>query len=370
MHITVASLTTSSDIDIRHETQLVKAALLHADRVTLASPKAQMMAGIASFGTLNRRGRMDLTAGFVGKFNEDAARQYQELRSQRDLSSPERRLLRLIEKHLEMGSEQVSASVEEILEIAGAGELARAMGAGLVDIANLSTEEVDLSPAAAEAIIGEMTELLRSSVSATDRTFPLFDDGAGNLLRAMISEGKLIDAHRLRAAEAGIAGRLIAGLEAFPDAEMSVILDVRERLGDPLVRFRSALARASAEFASAAWDESFAREVEDLYRREVAPALLEIKEGLIELGVRPTLLRLASGKEAIVASAAAGAAMLGLAAATGVTHADLPQLLYGPGGIAAVVAAATEARQRGATRGQSVHNAFYFLYQAGRDLAD
>ena len=93
-----------------------------------------------------------------------------------------------------------------------------------------------------------MTALRGNSVSASAQTFPLFDDDAGNMLRLMVKEGIVTDPHAARAAEAGIAGRLIGGLEAFLNADMDVILDVRARLQAPLVRFRSALAQASTEF--------------------------------------------------------------------------------------------------------------------------
>lgn len=52
LHITVAAITDMHELDLRHETELVKAALLYADRVTLASPKVAYMASIASFITL------------------------------------------------------------------------------------------------------------------------------------------------------------------------------------------------------------------------------------------------------------------------------------------------------------------------------
>jgi hypothetical protein len=48
--MTVAAVTSIDALDLRHETQLVKAALLYADEVTLASPKALMLASLAAFG--------------------------------------------------------------------------------------------------------------------------------------------------------------------------------------------------------------------------------------------------------------------------------------------------------------------------------
>jgi hypothetical protein len=241
------------------------------------------------------------------------------------------------------------------------------MAAGLLTLQPLG-KGADLSPATAHILLDEVAELLGGYFAAGTDTFPLFDDGAGNMLRAMLKSGKLIDPKRPHAAEAGIAGRLIDGLETFPDADMDVILDVRERLRDPLVRFRSALARASTEFASAAWDEGFSGEVDDFYRRHVGPALLDVRERLNELGARQTLLRLTASKTALPAVAVATAATLGLAAIGGM-HADLPHLLYGVPGLVAVAAdSTTEVLHRGDVHATAKHNPFYFLYQANEAM--
>src|SRR5690348_15062834 len=65
VHITVAATTYLGELDLRHETQLVKAALLYADRVTLASPKALLLASAASLGLMGRRERLDAMAELV-----------------------------------------------------------------------------------------------------------------------------------------------------------------------------------------------------------------------------------------------------------------------------------------------------------------
>lgn len=366
VHVTVAAVAHGAGLDLSHETQLVKSALLYADRVTLVSPKASLLSGIAAFGSGDRRARIDGTAQLIGMLDngQEATELYQQLRRRRRHLSPhERRVLLGLEHVLDASSEELVETIDEMLGNAGAEEIAQGMNAGLVDIHTLGQEHAD-ADSYMDDVIEQMTDLLRDSVSVTAQTLPLFDDGAGDLLRAMVKEGIVTDPHVARAAEVGIAGRLIGGLEAFPDADMDVILDVRERLQTPLVRFRSALAQASTEFASAAWDESFARDVDDLYRRKVAPALLEVEEALSDLGVRATLLRLSSGKEAV----AAVAATLGLAAAGDISNADLPALLYGAPAIAATVAGAAEALQRRPIRRAAERNAFYFLYEGNRLL--
>ena len=145
---------------------------------------------------------------------------------------------------------------------------------------------------------------------------------------------------------------------------MDELLDVRRQLARPLVRFRAALATLTADFESAAWDEGFAREVDDFYREQVAPAVLDVQEALDELGARPTLLRLASSER--VAAVVAG---LGLAAAAAVAYGDLPTVVYGSSGAPVLAAGTTEALHRRDAKRSAAQNSFYFLYAAERQLA-
>lgn len=366
LHITVAAITDMHEFDLRHETELVKAALLYADRVTLASPKVAYMASIASFITLDRRQRIDAMAELMGVLAEgrDAARLYADLRRRRRRLAPrERVLVAGLEARLDSGGQDMAAKVDELLDDAGAGELAHALELGVLDLHGLGIDQADQTNFT-DTIIGGLADVLAESVGATTRTFPLFDNDAGNLMRAMVAEGKVADVQAARSNEAAAAGRLIAGLDAFPRAAIDDLLDVRRQLEQPLVRFRAALATVTAQFEAAAWEEGFDREVEDLYRQHVAPALLDVQQALEELGALPTLLRLASGER--VAAVAAG---LGLAAAAAVGYADLPAIVYGTPGAPLLAAGASEALQRRDVKRSAAQNSFYFLYAADRQLA-
>jgi hypothetical protein len=366
LHITVAAITDLHELDLRHETELVKAALLYADRVTLASPKVAFMASLASITTLDDRQRIKAMAELGGLMNngQEGAKLYAELSQRRRRLSPrERTLLARLEHRLHASSQGLIDKVEELLDDAGAGELAQALETGVLDLDGLGIDEADETNFT-DTIIGRLADVLAESVSATAHTFPLFDNDAGNLMRAMVAEGKVADVHVARSNEAAAAGRLIADLDAFPRAAMDELLDVRRELEQPLVRFRAALATLTAQFEAAAWEEGFEREVEDLYRQQVAPALLEVQQALEELGALPTLLRLTSNER--VAAAAAG---LGLAAAAAVGYADLPTVIYGTSSAPLLAAGANEAAHRRDVKHSTAQNSFYFLYAAGRRLA-
>jgi hypothetical protein len=369
LHITVAAVTDMSGlhVDLRHETGLVKAALLYADRVTRASPSAVILASEGGFVLTDQRARIDpLVATMMRTLSDrdDDPALYERLRRQSRLSLRERFTLRSLERLFDEAAYHATDMAAQRAAEAGAAELAQAVAMGAVDIHTLGTERTATSDDFAEAVVEGLGGLLADSVSAGTRTFPLFDDGAGSLLRSMVAEGRVADARSTRATEVGIAGALLAGLDAFPNAEMDVVLDVREQLRNPLVHFRSALAKASREFTSEAWDESFRNEVEDLYRIEVAPELDRLRTALDDLGAKATLLRAASTVEGV-----ATLATLGLAAAAAVELAHLPALVYGASPLGGAVTVANEALERRRVRRAAEGSGYYFLYQADRALA-
>ncbi len=98
----------------------------------------------------------------------------------------------------------------------------------------------------------------------------------------------------LRAIEGALAAATLGRLPSFPDADLDVLLDVRDRLGPSRVRLRAALSYAAADIIAAGSRSEDA--LIEVRRRIIDPCLLEINEGLEDLGARPTLLRLAQSK--------------------------------------------------------------------------
>ena len=126
----------------------------------------------------------------------------------------------------------------------------------------------------------------------------------------VLSQGET-GAARPADAEIILATALLGELPAFPDADIDVVLDVRERLSDARIRFRSAIARAAAELADVP-PSQFDQAIAMFRRQEVEPALLELRETLQDLGAAPTLLRMLKDKSSVpvVASIAIAAGVL------------------------------------------------------------
>src|SRR5688572_20749823 len=93
LHITVTVVGKMDSLNFDHETALVKAALLYADRVTLVSPKAYLFADLAAFASADRRVRLDGMAQLTSMFDPRIGETYQRLRSQVRLSPTDRKNL-------------------------------------------------------------------------------------------------------------------------------------------------------------------------------------------------------------------------------------------------------------------------------------
>jgi hypothetical protein len=197
-----------------------------------------MFAGVAGLTVPDSRARRDALAAMASVLPDakDPMVLYEDLRRRRKHLAPVERLALLrMEQALKTSGDELAETTRELLERAGMPELQCAMDAGVLGIhmLNLETAAPDEF---SQTVIEGLTRVLTEAVSSKARTYPLFDDGTGELVGKIIAEGRITDVRTARGAEVGAAGRLIGRMEAFPDAEMDVVLDVREQLAKPLVR--------------------------------------------------------------------------------------------------------------------------------------
>lgn len=355
LHVTVISLAMDG-LSLTLETEMAKAALLYADKVTIASPGASMLAAFASLTFGDERQRMRTLAQLAGGLPDGGSLpgQVEHLLSRKHPSREE--LLAL--NQLRQSSREFEGVVEQKLEEAGAAELAAAIETGLVEIDLLGFDEMSEGDDF-DIILEHVVSLMERTVSSSSTSHPLFDGSASGFLRAMVDEGAVSDVALGPAKEIGVARALIANLEAFPQASMDVVLDVRGRLRDPLVRFRVAVDAMSRETRETPLGAAFESEVRRLCKIKVEPALLEIRELMDEMSVRPTLAR--------AAATGVPPAMISFLVGAGLGAPDWIKL--GSLGGMAVGAAAKEYLKRRDLSDSARSNQVFFLYAADAALA-
>lgn len=317
----VVAASPGSALSIAPELDLVKAALLYGDKVTLISPVTTMLLRVEDLKQFSPREQIDLLRRVAPiLMPADQAPDFQQGLAQIEglLSSPGRdgswrkQLLRMqILQQFEPIRQRLADAVEDIGDQAGLNQLARARAQGLVRIESADPGDamdllVSCIAAAKLAETGEkqvdphtnqIVETFVEKLSrhlSSGREYLIFDQPVANLTEAAIREGLFSPAKGStgRSAQAMGASALMGRLPTFPNATVDDVLDIRMALAPSLTPFRSAMATISKTFTSAAWESDFADEVHDVWVERVLPAV-----EAIDASVRDdtSLLSLAAG---------------------------------------------------------------------------
>jgi hypothetical protein len=324
----------SAGLSVEEDVRLVRSALLYADKVELISPGALMIASLAAGASQGP----DFVFELMGTVDENNLRRLglegdiAELRTAlamikqlNDLSRAERRKRLGAE-----GSRQIRGMVAEMVgqflhgehgfeavannlwEQAGAPDLAVAAEAGLL---TLSTDAFDFAAAAGPQMEQYVETLKR--LLADPKSHLMFDEQIAGIVTAMLREEQaelhpLTAEHALRAAT---GTGLVERLPAFPEAPMDAILETRAELAGSLIRYRKGVRNLSAKLLSGPLESALKAEVDDLWRDEVQPTLVSLREDLsLTRLAKDAALNLSTDAKALVSGAAGVGVFFGVGA--------------------------------------------------------
>jgi hypothetical protein len=354
----VVGVSPTSRFSLETELRLIKPALLYGDRVTLCSPATSLVAMASAIGHLSDDEKIDFLAQVVSQVSPEQAEDtlkvlsaFRELRRKRRRSREEILLVERVRRQLGVAWEMMRERMDHMVATSGANELAPAMEQGLLEVDVLLSSEEDFS---LEQMLQEFLDRLAKSLTS-DVAYPLFDDQAGSLVEAHVAEGLIVPTKSAdaRGRQVGAAAAFMSRLPAFPGATVAEILDIREELRDPLVRFRAGVAEATHSLAARSYEGEFAGELEQIYVEKVGPALLEISEAV---QANRYLRQLLGESTTDLKTILTGVLTFGL------THtSDLAPLIAG--GAAAATAAVTAAWKTVAEGRRIRETQFYFLYE-------
>lgn len=413
--LTVAVMTTPTPVGdepfLTREVELVRSALLYADRVDLVSLNALVLAGALPAGT-GRAGLMaviasldDETLTALGAEPSEGWREelqaFGPVISAMSRLSPE--VLRQLPRQLaqdpafegvdpalwealaeavaqlglvfdELDAELGDNGVAGLLESSGGADLLPVMDAGILRVLDYTAHRGAVHPLVEstghagrgfEEVLSEWATLLADLLMESDVRL-LLDDSTAAIAQSLIQRGVVTptDTVMRRAGQAAIGSGLVARLPAFPHTPTDELLELRGDLQGALVRYRAAVARMAQFVSDTPFHSDASRVIDDLWITEVQPALLEIRESLAEHTLVRELARTVSGGVgALVAGAAGPAVYIGLEQLT-----QLNQLVAG-----AVAAAGPTAStlfratvERGDRRRDLRSHELFFLYEAGR----
>lgn len=363
--------------NLREEIDLVRSVVLYADSVEIISMKAAMVGSYVNLAADGEDGLLSLLssldpdtisyltggAGLPDGWQEAvplfrAAGKVPGLLE--SLGAPDGSAQ--LDAALAQGEREVQLVAGNLIDESGLHEFERALREGIVSISS-----GDLTPdGGPDAWAESWVEHLSKLVTDGDRRV-LVDDRVAQLIGSLTRGGRLAlsEVVLTPAREAVVGSGLIARLPAFPQAPLDELLDLRADLGDPLVRYRSAVGRLSQTLTNP-FGSDVASMIDDIWIRDVDPALLELRELLGDHSlVREVARSVGLDMKTAVATGTGAAIYIGF-----------DRLAAVQGAIAAAVAASSVVsqfaigpiQQRAAARREASRHELYFLHQVDRRL--
>lgn len=362
LHITVGASHIGSGISLENELRLIKAGLLYGDKVKLCSLGASFIVTLAQAGHLSKGEQIStmqewsssLGSEYAG--TNDILAAAKTLRGKQHRSKSEILTLARIDKAIAETWQMMSGKIAEIVAESGASGLTEAYDAGLLEVEIYDIQDTD-------TMVKQFFDSVGAAVVSHD-TFPLFDGGTGDLVRAAINEGQLAprSSAQLRSKIVGLASDMLGRLPLFDVASMDELLDIRRELDPYLVRFRSAVISYARVIQSAQWDSDFQDEADLVFRERVAPAILEIEDAVKSNTLLKAFLSRSTETLTVPGSSTLGVILSGIAEFSQIAGAALGFAA----GAAAVGASAIDDWQAKTKDIQG--NQLYFYYRVGQSL--
>jgi hypothetical protein len=376
-HITIGSAPTTN-LSLDPDLKMLKAALLYGDRVRFCSSTYSLLSQFEKVIALSPEQRLDFHERIIP--NSRIPEPYRTValerirdwkRTLKDPNIDENSRLKTLEE-IESGWAFFLEQSPLVPQLEGLNRLDRAVEEGLLEIHNFKTiQEANImnrgfyGASAASKLENEFVDLVGEAVRNGD-TYPMFDASAGGYIRKLLDDGLLVasDPRMHQARQSQLAANLLGRLPEFEEASINEILDIRRELERPLVRFRAAINGYAEKIKTASWDENFSTEAENVFHKEIEPAVLDLEDAVKS---NPSLLSLATRN-------VANASALGTSAFSFfISHLALLPTVTGLA-LAASIGVGTasyDAYKKWKEQEQKIgQHQLYFYYRAGEFLSD
>ena len=387
VHMTVGALpqVTGEAIDLQLEFQLIKAALLYADRAKLVSLSSSAFINLAnSYNVVRPEDRFKLLKRIAPKYDNEktkeklkefidiyeyAKRRKHTRRGQKVLKTLDAGLAELFLKHRDRTLARFSK--------AGGEGVIEAVNSGLLDIhsfESVADRMIDrtITEDFAIEVLEEFTAVISGALSGA-QSYPVFDEDTSDLITEEMADGQLTISrgHMHRNKEVALAADLLSRLPLFHHATVKEILDIRRELQNPLRNFRAAMIDFSDQIESASWDKDFALDAERVFRCKIEPAVMELEDeeksnsflSKLTAKVAEKSLQLGGAVSASGAISALAVRMLNLPLT------DVAALAAGPAIVAGGVVYTAYKEWRDKQK-EIEGNSLFFYYKAGSLLED
>lgn len=315
-HITIGTAP-AKGVDLSDDLRLVKAAILYGDKAKLCSAMSSAMCMMHRFGQMKTEQQIDLLIFSLPFYIKDqvelqevmnSVALYKRMVSKKHKGAREYRLEARMRKGIKELWERTVQQHSQFAQPEAVRGIESAINEGVLELhifnefkdtpeifKKLVTNSLN-DPDTVEAVMSEYLDLVTVAVQKGE-TYPMFDDLTGRVLKDLAESGGISasPASIAQSKQTALAADLLQRLPIFDDATVPEVMDIRRELDRPLIRFRSAVMGYAEKIQSASWDEDFTVEAEQVFRRDLEPAVLEIEDAVKS---NPSLLALATRKVA------------------------------------------------------------------------
>jgi len=271
LHITIVPYPpTPEELNINKEINLIKTAVLYADKVLLISIIPMILSSILYLVEQCGKGRemeqviedikSDKVRGLLFIGNEKNGQELEPGKIQKYLKNNKIDFKNTSKEGFNKSLRKLYgtsySAFKEIAFKAGIYKLDPLIECGLLDIYTFGKSRI------------------------LEETYPLLDKNILDLVKVKINDEKLDipDVYTEKIKQIGFVFNIFQRLPNFENATIDEILDIRKTLGKPLIRFRSAIIDISDYIRYKPWDEGFYYDIEKLFYQRIEPAVLEIEE--------------------------------------------------------------------------------------------
>jgi hypothetical protein len=286
LHITIGSTPQTKEegaaakIVFENDLRMVKASLLYSDHSTLCSVASSLLLELVALSDIPPEKRIEFFRTIQEWLPEDQSVQI--INGMINLAAQfnDANFNGILRESIADAWPLLQKYVSTFVDDAGGDGILRAIESGLLEVHHFdSALRRAVQASEHKRFMLEYISVVAASVNKVE-TYPLFDEDTAMIISAGIQAGvfPVSESASIRGKEVGLAADLLARLPVFPLATVKEILDIRQELQPHLTRFQSAMIRFSNDIKNAAWDKSFPFDAEQVFRREVEPAVQNIEE--------------------------------------------------------------------------------------------
>ena len=392
LQITIGSYPTNS-LNLNQELKLLKAAILYGDQVEIYSLKASMFRLIRMLKDISLPLQIriieEISPYLMGEIEYAAFQEKLVIYKKAITIKPASKPILILQRKFSHDWLKVIKVIEETVQTSGLEDIERGIKKGIVKLHTFENAKnqqqaveflVDcIALASHSPLLAErqpkmevrneplLQEFVQGMFSAVNNgsSLPLFDGQTSSLINAGVKEGIITPSITIigNAKHSALASDLLERIPFFEDATIDQVLEIRSELERSLIRFRGAIISFSETIKSAAWDKDFPLDADNIFRKDVAPAILDIEDATKSNKVIINIIRgLAERPLTMVSGSAIGLAIS--------TFSGLPEAVaFSIGASTALSIIIYDAYKEWTDKNLSIQqNAMYLYYRANKKM--